>query len=166
MDGCRAGRPLFSVKPACVLLIKLLPSHFYSPSPEYPAACSRDERQGEPRRSSEAQRSVGGLKLRRNSAWIRRSWLRGALLSRRNYTGSRRGIAMPFRNRAGRGRRQPEPCPASAQKPERSKIRHGLGGVWQFRFKAPGVQSSKRDGLSGQKCRAPHPKKVDNNTCF
>jgi hypothetical protein len=25
---------------------------FYSPSPEYPAACSRDERQGEPRRSS------------------------------------------------------------------------------------------------------------------
>jgi hypothetical protein len=30
----------------------------YSPSPEYPAACSRDERQGEPRRSSTERRRV------------------------------------------------------------------------------------------------------------
>ena len=30
----------------------------YSPSPEYPAACCRDERQGEPRRSSSERRRV------------------------------------------------------------------------------------------------------------
>ena len=49
--------------------------YFYSPSPEYLAACCRNERQGEPRRSSLERRRV---RLRRNSALIPRSLLRGA----------------------------------------------------------------------------------------
>jgi len=37
----------------------LCPEIFYSPSPEYPVACYRDEWRGEPRRSSLERRRVG-----------------------------------------------------------------------------------------------------------
>jgi hypothetical protein len=51
-----------------------IPIYFYSPSPEYPVACYRDEWQGE---RAEALQSEGGL-ASANSALIPRSLLRGA----------------------------------------------------------------------------------------